>query len=262
MTYTRIAAFGLGLVVVACVVPRKAEAQTIAQRVSSAPDGKVRFSYAAKPGVCGHNNSISHGKSSRYNWSSEASADVDYDVECETGPVRVVLQVRDGNVHALRTYVGGRWRQGPGVTDLGTVSTRAGSDYLLSLASERDGAVAREAIMPATLADSVTVWPTLVKIARDLDRPSSTRKQALFWLSMAAGNRVDQDGDDSADPKSEVKKQAVFALSQHRGSESVGTLIEVARKNRDPDVRRTALFWLGQSNDPRAVSVFEEILSR
>jgi HEAT repeat protein len=79
---------------------------------------------------------------------------------------------------------------------------------------------------------------------------------------MAAGNRVDQDGDDSADPKSEVKKQAVFALSQHRGSESVGTLIEVARKNRDPDVRRTALFWLGQSNDPRAVSVFEEILSR
>ena len=36
MTYTRIAAFGLGLVVVACVVPRTAEAQTIAQRVSSA----------------------------------------------------------------------------------------------------------------------------------------------------------------------------------------------------------------------------------
>ena len=79
---------------------------------------------------------------------------------------------------------------------------------------------------------------------------------------MAAGDHVDRDGDDSSDPDAEVKKQAVFALSQHRRNESVPTLIEVARKNRDPDVRRTALFWLGQSNDPRAVSVFEEILRR
>ena len=262
MTYTRIAALTLGFVVVACAVPQKGKAQSIAQRVSAAPDGKVRFSFAAKPGICGHNNSISHGKSSRYNWDSKASADVDYDVECDTDPVRVVLQVRDGDVRSLRTYVGGRWRSGTGVTDLGTVSTRAASDYLLSLASDRDGAVAREAIMPATLADSVIVWPGLAKIARDLDRPSSTRKQALFWLSIAAGERVDQDGDDSEDPAADVKKQAVFALSQHRGRESVSTLIEVARKNRDSDVRRTALFWLGQSNDPRAVSVFEEILAR
>lgn len=262
MTYTRIAALTLGFVVVACVVPARGQAQSIAQRVSAAPDGTVRFSFAAKPGICGHDNSISHGNSSRYNWSPEASADVEYDVECDSDPVRVVLQVRGGSVHSLRTYVGGRWRPANAITDLGTVSTRAASDYLLSLASERDGAVAREAIMPATFADSVTVWPALAKIARDLDRPSSTRKQALFWLAMAAGDRVDRDGESRDDPATEVKKQAVFALSQHRSNESVGTLIEVARKNRDPDVRRSALFWLGQSNDPRAVSVFEEILNR
>jgi hypothetical protein len=28
----------------------------------------------------------------------------------------------------------------------------------------------------------------------------------------------------------------------------------------DPELRRTALFWLGQSNDPRAIDLFEEIL--
>ena len=76
-----------------------------------------------------------------------------------------------------------------------------------------------------------------------------------FWLCL-------DDGRESTDPDSELKKQAVFALSQQRRSESVSTLIEVARTNRDPDVRRTALFWLGQSNDPRAVSGFEEILRR
>jgi HEAT repeat protein len=58
----------------------------------------------------------------------------------------------------------------------------------------------------------------------------------------------------------EVKKQAVFALSQRRDGEAVPALIQVARNNRDPSVRRTALFWLGQTTDPRAVSLFEEIL--
>jgi len=37
---------------------------------------------------------------------------------------------------------------------------------------------------------------------------------------------------------------------------------EVARNNRDPEVRRSALFWLGQSGDPRAISLFEEILRK
>lgn len=262
MTFPRITALVVGFVVVACVVPRKGQAQSIAQRVSSAPDGKVRFSFAAKPGVCGYNNSISRGGSSRYNWSDTKSSDVQYDIECDQGPVRVVLQVKDGSVKSLTTYVGGQWRQGTAITDLGTLSTRAASDYLLTLASQHEGKVAHEAIMPATLADSVKVWPSLAKIARDNGRPASTRKQALFWLSVQAGDRVDANGDDRSDPDSEIRKQAVFALSQQRGTESVNTLMEVARRNRNPDVRRTALFWLGQSNDPRAVSIFEEILSR
>ncbi len=252
----------MGFVVIACVVPGKGGAQSIAQQVRSAQDGRVRFAFAAKDGICGHNNSIQQGQSSRYNWSNGSSRDVEYDIECDSDPVRVVLDVEDGKVTRLRTYVGGRWRPGSNVTDLGIVSTKAASDYLLSLASEYEGKVAHEAIMPATLADSVTVWPALVRIARDDDRPSSTRKQAMFWLSVQAGDRVDVDGDKSSDPDAEVKKSAVFAISQQRKSESVPTLMEVARKNRNPDVRRSALFWLGQTNDPRAVSVFEEILSR
>jgi HEAT repeat protein len=52
----------------------------------------------------------------------------------------------------------------------------------------------------------------------------------------------------------------VFALSQRRNEEAVPALIQVARNNRDPSVRRTALFWLGQTIDPRAVALFEEIL--
>jgi HEAT repeat protein len=52
----------------------------------------------------------------------------------------------------------------------------------------------------------------------------------------------------------------VFALSQLPREEGVPKLMEVARNNRNPQVRKQAMFWLGQSHDPRAVKFFEEIL--
>jgi len=62
------------------------------------------------------------------------------------------------------------------------------------------------------------------------------------------------------DPETEVKRKAVFALSQLPKDEGVPMLIDIARNNRNREVRRQAMFWLGQSKDPRAVSFFEEVL--
>jgi HEAT repeat protein len=59
-----------------------------------------------------------------------------------------------------------------------------------------------------------------------------------------------------------VKKRAVFALSQLPKDEGVPLLISVARTNRNPVVRKQAMFWLGQSNDPRALEFFEQILGK
>jgi len=57
-----------------------------------------------------------------------------------------------------------------------------------------------------------------------------------------------------------VKRRAVFALSQLPKDEGVPMLIEIARSNRNPEVRRQAMFWLGQSHDPRAVAFFEKVV--
>ncbi len=38
-------------------------------------------------------------------------------------------------------------------------------------------------------------------------------------------------------------------------------LIEVARTNRNAQVRKKAMFWLGQSKDPRAIKFFEDVLA-
>jgi hypothetical protein len=44
--------------------------------------------------------------------------------------------------------------------------------------------------------------------------------------------------------------------------EGVPKLIEVAKTNRNREVRKQAMFWLGQSNDPRALEFFEQVLAR
>jgi HEAT repeat protein len=119
--------------------------------------------------------------------------------------------------------------------------------------------------MPVTLADSVRVWPRLFTIAKDESIPSQTRKDALFWIGQAAADKISPPETRYAvkgNEDEEVKKSAVFALSQRRNGEAVPALIQIARNNRDPEVRKSALFWLGQTADPRAISLFEEILGR
>lgn len=258
-------AMGIVAVVSAVLIAAPAGSQTIGRRIADAPDGKVRLEFAARPDLCGNGNYVSHGKNNRTSWDGDYSEDVEYTEDCMRSPVRLVIYKQGGEISKIRTYVGGRWRAPAGtVTNLGQVSTREATDYLMSFASG-SYAPAKDAIFPLTLADSVVIWPGLLKLARDPSRPREIRTQSVFWLSQIAGEAVTANlaaltGDAALDQ--EVRKQAVFALSQRRGDEAVPALIQIARSNRDPEIRKNALFWLGQSRDPRALALFEEILSR
>jgi hypothetical protein len=255
--------FIIAAAITVAAAPTCISAQGLVSRIASVRDGRVRMTFAARPDVCGYGNGISRGGNNRMSWTSDTSPDVEYDEDCTRTPVRVVLVKDAGRVTKVRTYVGGRWRPATDVTDLGAVSVREATEYLLSLASTDAGSAGRDAILPVTLADSVKPWPQLLRIARDDSRPSSTRKQALFWLGQAAGDVIAPERSVKAreSEDDEVRKQAVFALSQGRNGEAVPALIEVARKNRNPEVRRSALFWLSQTTDQRAIALFEEILN-
>jgi HEAT repeat protein len=145
------------------------------------------------------------------------------------------------------------------------VGTRATADYFLSLASTNDRNPGRAAIFPVTLVDSATVWPSLMRIARDERRPRNTRTQAVFWLGQLAEEPATAGLNDlvgESDVDREVRKSAIFALSQRRDKEGIPYLIRVVRTNRDPELRKQALFWLAQSNDPRALDLIEELLTK
>ena len=246
-----------------------AAAQSIASRVARVSDGTVRMSFTVKPGFCGSGNSIWHnGGRGRTTWGDNwnNSRDVEYDIDCSTGPARLVLDRRNGELTDLRFYVGGRWRAaGSDVADLGMVPAREAADYLVSLAQTERGKMGEKAIFPATIADSAVVWPALLRIARNPDVPRGARNQSVFWLGQAAGDAAtrglsDLVVDNGVDR--EVREQAVFALSQRPREEGVPALIAVARTNKDPEIRKKALFWLGQSHDPRALDLFEELLTK
>jgi hypothetical protein len=95
------------------------------------------------------------------------------------------------------------------------------------------------------------------------DSSPRVRGQALFWLAQKAGQKMAASAISDAianDPETEVKKKAVFALTQMPNGEGVPQLIQVARTNRNPEVRKQAVFWLGQSKDTRALAFIEDVL--
>jgi hypothetical protein len=254
-------------VAASAVAPGPAAAQTLAGRIAAAPDGTVHLSYAAREGVCGNG----AGNISLDCRNGRCGGGIRDDAEwvagtwnCEEGPVRLALSVRGGRVSRIRVFVGGRWREATGATDLGAVPAAEAAHWLLSLARSGEGRAPEQAIFPAILADSIVVWPDLLRLARDAAAPSRARDQAVFWLGQAAGEAATKDladlaADDTVDR--DVREHAVFALSQQPRDVGVPALLRIARTNRDPEVRRRAFFWLAQTHDPRALALFEEVLT-
>ena len=104
---------------------------------------------------------------------------------------------------------------------------------------------------------------TLTEMAHN-GRTSHQRTQALVWLARTAPRAVSEPLIEEAiakDPSTEIKRQAVFALSQIPHNDGVPRMIQLARSSPDQTVRKQAMFWLGRVKDDRAYRFFEEVLT-
>ena len=271
MRATTVTAAALVLLATACCVSRPAGAQALAGRVRAAGDGTVEMHYATRPGICGDGRRyFSMGRHSYYGeWSGSGMR------TCLPG-ANARVRVERGTVTDVQLTVGPRATSAlasggepPGrATDIGTVSSADAAAYFLSLAESGVARGSHDAISAAVVADSTTVWRRLLGIATDTGRATrSTRRDALFWVGRLAAAKatghaenIAEMEDDDGDDRDDARDAAVFALSQLRGKEGVEPLLEVARSHRDPQLRQKAIFWLGESGDPRAVALFREIL--
>jgi len=258
-------AFAAGAMLVAAASPLAAQ-QSLAARVAAVQNGSAQFEFPSREDACGDGHSyIRIGDS--MNGSFSSSTDLS---SCRPGPVRIVLDVRDGRVASLRDYLGPVDPAATGVTELGEVSASEGSTFLLGLVeSQNEGRVANRAVFPAMLGRDVVAWPTLLRIAKsDAGGRRSRRHDVVFWLAQYAAAKLAGSDDPFAargrgdeDSEEDVKDHAVFALSQLRNGEGIDPLIQVARTNKDQRVRAKAMFWLGESGDPRALVLFEQVLT-
>jgi hypothetical protein len=238
-------------------------AQTIAQRIARA-DRPVQVIYPSRPTACGDGRSyVSHVFEDGYSFGSDDNTmyqrgDGWSRGACVHGPARVVATVMSGEVTRLRVYVG----PVPPSTDMETVNASASdaAAWLTSLITGENSRVAASAILPLILLDAPDPWPLLLRVARDNRRSINVRRDALMWLGTGACAHlgIEQKRDDT--PDDEMRTQAVFALSQRPKSESVPALMDLARSAKYPSAKRSAIFWLGQTGDPRAADVFAELL--
>jgi len=230
------------------------ETGSLARLIAAAPDGTVRFHYPAREGICGDGHGINIHRE---------TDDVD-GRRCEDGPVWVEIEKSGSRVTDLDMWVGRtRSSRDDPRTDLGATDARQAADYLLGLARGGAADLGDEAVGAAALAD-VEVWPELLEMARDAKLDTGTRESAIFWLAQQAGDRATEDLEAIVreDGDSEVRQAALFGLSQLPEGAGFDSLVKVVRENDDPELVQVSLFWLGQTGDPRAISLFEEILAR
>ena len=251
----------------AAVCSSNAAAQALAARVDAAPAGYVLFSFAARPGVCG--NGRTYIQSAPGQFTGSFSTEMMTTERCEPGPVRVLLDRADRQIISIRAYVG------PDTplegTDLGRVRAQDAADYLLDLAARSEGRVGRDAIFPASLADSASIVRGLVTLARNQGLARETRGSALSYIGRASQQLQTLPAGtlealiaisrDEADNMT-VRKQAVGVLSRLEHGAGIPPLVEFADQTSSVFLAREAMTALASSGDPRARAYLRTAVQR
>ena len=58
----------------------------------------------------------------------------------------------------------------------------------------------------------------------------------------------------------EMKKQLIFVYHQRGSGAAFDKLLDIARNEKDVEVRKDAFFWVSRSKDPRALKLLEDII--
>lgn len=257
----------LGAAFAGAVSPGALNAQTLAEDIARAAPATVTFSVALRDGVevC-ERGSVRLGRDDETRVVAGA-----YRLDGDRGRcardvayVRVEQDARGRplDLTLLPDPPGG------GERSLGEIEGARAGEYLFALAGASTGAgkdVVRRSLMVTSLLEGFDAAPGLLGIATDRDVGVDARKAALFWVAQVASARVGTHLAGIAALEAEdqeVRDVAVFALSQRPADEAVPALADLARSAPHVKTRRSALFWLSQTDDPRVADLFAELILR
>jgi HEAT repeat protein len=236
-------------------------------RIEGGGDARVQFRYPARADVCGSGPAIQVGRSTYISTGNTRLDGVEQPL-CRRGPVVVRVSRAGGAIVGVDVEIAPE-RTPDGVTDLGAVSGLAAAEYLLDLAARAEGRPGREAILPAVLADSATIWPGLLALSRNRDLARTVRSSAMGWL----GRELDRLGAEDSrkvsavlvtlasdlDETLPIRQQAVSVLARSERAD-LAALTRMASGN-DTWLRQAAIQALSNSGDPRAREFLRTALS-
>ena len=136
------------------------------------------------------------------------------------------------------------------------------------LRSSTDPEVQEKAIFALSQHGSSKAMQSLRDFAMKKSAPSELRQNAIFWIGQSKGaenvtwlKSIYQTVDDE-----ELKDKIIFSVSQGGGREAKQWLLEVAgNQSEDIEVRKKALFWLGQtggSSLPELFALYDRFTDR
>ncbi|HEV7993141.1 MAG TPA: hypothetical protein VGP25_15045 [Gemmatimonadaceae bacterium] len=101
----------------------------------------------------------------------------------------------------------------------------------------------------------------LLAQARDDHQPIEVRRKAVFWAGQGQATVADLTALYAAATESRLREHIVFVLSQRSEESATSVLMSIARSDADREMRRKALFWLAQKDDPRVTKLITDLVS-
>ena len=144
---------------------------------------------------------------------------------------------------------------------LATIPDGAGVGALIGLAgTDGDDWLREKAVFWLGETDDARATELLQRLALQGSADVDLRKAALFSLGRSrmpieqlVGLYARLNGD-------ELREHFIFVLSQRREDAALEKLIDIARRDPNANMRKKALFWLGQSDDPRATQLIRDLV--
>jgi TolA-binding protein len=101
----------------------------------------------------------------------------------------------------------------------------------------------------------------LMEIAADPKYTVETRKQAIFSAGQIRVPTSELTALYDKLTDRELKEQLIWVLSDRHDTAAMDRLIEIAKRDPDLEMRKKAIFWLGQSHDPRVKQLLLDIIN-
>jgi HEAT repeat protein len=163
--------------------------------------------------------------------------------------------VREGTSRELR---------GQAIFWLGQRASQENNDFLRSLYGKlNDDELKDKVLFSLSQRRNMGNEKWLMDIAVNSRESTELRKKALFWAGQSGVGIPEIIPLYARLTDREMKEQVIFVLSQRgNNSAAVDKLMDIARNEKDSELRKKAIFWLGQSRDPRVQQFLLDMINR